>query len=499
MSTARQSVNELLVPGMLDQNIGEAMAKASSLVGEMREYAPLCRRVLNRLDNLLNQLDPLNLPSSTAHVADTIRLLMVFLKKYTARENVIERLAPNRRIVDGIRQLHLKLDKLEGASEMTTWEGTWEQDLLDQLESTRHLLMNTQVAIEYANTSPEEVVTELQYELKAKLNGPTVEEHMTQAITLLAQHCDVGRCAIPEYYIPRYDVEKQTEFAPFDVGTFGELYHAKWTNKPDEVVVIKWLYTDDERTKEAFAEQNRKWFPINHPNVIKMYGSCHVGRPLFFVSEFASNGNFTDFFKKSKENKSKLWGLFHEVAQGLLYLHEHGIVHGDIKCVNLLVDANESAKISDFGYTRIKNLSVGKSVKQHPTSLHWKAPECILDSDKKFSPEADVFALGMSIIEAKTGALPYQDKQEEDIIHLIMELMDTGAEFPRPDGAFTDGEWEVVHSMCAFDVDHRSSLADAIAHLDSLNQCPTCSNGSATTRFCGDCGAQVGQKRAKMA
>uniref|UniRef100_K3X5I2 Uncharacterized protein n=1 Tax=Globisporangium ultimum (strain ATCC 200006 / CBS 805.95 / DAOM BR144) TaxID=431595 RepID=K3X5I2_GLOUD len=198
MSAARQAVDELLVPGMLDQTVGEAMVKARSLVGEMREYAPLCCRVLDRLDTLLNQLHPPNLPSRTAHVADTIRLLMVFLKKFTTRKNVIERLAPNRRIVDGIRQLHVKLDKLEGASQTTPWEDMWEQDLSDQLESTRHLISSTQVVTEYANTSPEEIVTELQYELKTKLNGPAVEEVMMQAVVLLSQYCNVSKHGIPD-------------------------------------------------------------------------------------------------------------------------------------------------------------------------------------------------------------------------------------------------------------------------------------------------------------
>lgn len=501
MSDALKTINEHLVPGMLALNVSDALEIASSLCHEMRENELLARRVLTRLLFLRDNPSRLEEAKMSAQFANTVRLFVVFLKKYSSKK-VIQRIATIRRILEGVRGLHRRVDRLfqaaelEGAREMNAWEEDWDQDITIQLALLAQLTTGHQVVAELADSSLDEVLTELKYEITLKKNLSVFQGLLERTFATLAPRVgDAANQSIPVWYVPRDDVELIGD--AIDCGSFGEVYKAKWAHETTEVAV-KCLYMDGTPTQTSFRKETDLWSRLSHQHVIKLYGGCHVGKPFFFVSEFAAGGNFSTFLAASEENRRKLWKLFHQAALGLAYLHELRIVHGDIKCSNLLVGSDGLAKLCDFGFAHVRTLSVGKSLKEQPSSLQWKAPECVLEQGPKANPTpaSDVFALGMSIIQAKIGDLPYGEKSDDAIIGQVVEALETGKGFPRPPGAFTDTEWELVDRLCAYKLDERIPLGEAIALLEKLAetvQCRDCKvSYSLTTKFCGSCGTPLG-------
>lgn len=75
------------------------------------------------------------------------------------------------------------------------------------------------------------------------------------------------------------------------------------------------------------------WFALSHPHVVRLFGACHVGRP-FFLCEYASNGSLDKYLEA---HLAEIWQKLYEAALGLLYLHERGIVHCDLKCNNIMI------------------------------------------------------------------------------------------------------------------------------------------------------------------
>ncbi|KAG9124653.1 hypothetical protein FRC07_010749 [Ceratobasidium sp. 392] len=123
------------------------------------------------------------------------------------------------------------------------------------------------------------------------------------------------------------------------------------------------------------------------------------------VSPWMVNGTLIEYILKNPQ--AKRLELCLQVTRGLAYLHRHDIVHGDLKCSNVLVSETGAPKIADFGNTKLKEQSVRFTTSSSAVySMRWAAPE-ILSQSSPASKQADVYALGMTIYEAVTGQVPY--------------------------------------------------------------------------------------------
>ncbi|POM68220.1 Serine/threonine protein kinase [Phytophthora palmivora] len=205
------------------------------------------------------------------------------------------------------------------------------------------------------------------------------------------------------------------------------------------------------------------------------------------------------------ENKSEIWRLFYEAALGLHYLHSEKVVHGDLKCNNIVIGADDKAKICDFGFSYIRSQSVGLSAKAQTDTVRWKAPECLMPMgetgvDAAHNPRfaSDVFSFGMCIIEAFSDEPPYALDDDDSILEKIF----SGETYPRPEG-LKDDEWALVQRMTDFEWENRIGLSAAIDELQKFaerekdahqatQECPSClASVPAGFKFCGKCGSPL--------
>lgn len=104
----------------------------------------------------------------------------------------------------------------------------------------------------------------------------------------------------------------------------GEGEHlAKWL---DADVVVKFM---SRTPKKAFRAEAALWHRLRHPNLLKLYGACDVGRP-FFVCEYASNGRLVDYLAACEPDRRTTWKLLYQAALGLRFLHQRNVVHGNL-------------------------------------------------------------------------------------------------------------------------------------------------------------------------
>ncbi|RLN77935.1 hypothetical protein BBJ28_00025749 [Nothophytophthora sp. Chile5] len=135
-------------------------------------------------------------------------------------------------------------------------------------------------------------------------------------------------------------------------------------------------------------------------------------------------------------------------------MHSQGLTHGNLKCTHILVSTDETAKICDLG------LTYGP---EQGAFNRWKSPEANNGSGADPSKPGDVYAFGLCIIEARTGAIPY-DMDSDD---LVENRLRQGEAYPRPDG-MRDDEWDVVKKLCALKPEDRPTMEQAIEMLAEL-------------------------------
>lgn len=138
-----------------------------------------------------------------------------------------------------------------------------------------------------------------------------------------------------------------------------------------------------------------------------------MGKEINIVMKYESRG---DLHKLVMKKKSKLtWEqkleMAKDIAEGLSYLHDKNIIHGDIKPSNVLVSSKYRCKLSDFGISSImkngrkpKNAGLGTEI--------FLAPELFNGNISYPTKECDVYSLGMTLYELFEGKEPYQETFE---------------------------------------------------------------------------------------
>lgn len=273
--------------------------------------------------------------------------------------------------------------------------------------------------------------------------------------------------SIFRWFIPERDVKILGE--PIGSGSCGVVSRAEWRHRDGsvEAVIVKTLYEERTSSELSLLKQLQFWYDLpRHPNIIKLYGGCHLAKHPFFVCEDAHGGDIVSFLGKEK-NRGLFWSLFLQVAEGLQMLHSNRIMHDGLKGSNILIGENNTPKISDFDCAYIRTLSASVSQKTEDlqaNAVRWKPREKLVDTNNAL-PEynSDVYALGMTMIEALTGAPPFQMDLEEDILNNVI----AGTPYEKPEEA-SDEEWKVVSRLIAVDVDNRADTEETIALIRSL-------------------------------
>lgn len=215
---------------------------------------------------------------------------------------------------------------------------------------------------------------------------------------------------------------------------------------------LKW---DQKQLRINFAKEVRRWFPLNHPNVLKLYGACHRDEQVAFVVERVTGGNLRAYLKTHPD---QTWNIMHQVALAVQYLHERGIVHLALSGSNTLVTANGSAKLVGIGFSsQLDGDDEKESIEQ------WKASEWLLGVQTR--PESDVYSLGMCIVEAVAGKVPYaQELQEKQAVRSLI----LHAVFIQRSAQFSDRVWDLVTRMCTFSSRQRLKIGDAVRALEEV-------------------------------
>ncbi|KAI9876428.1 MAG: hypothetical protein M1830_006531, partial [Pleopsidium flavum] len=146
---------------------------------------------------------------------------------------------------------------------------------------------------------------------------------------------------------------------------------------------------------------------LDHPNIVKYHGFVKSAETLNIILEYCENGSLHSISKNFGKFPENLVGLYmSQVLHGLLYLHEQGVIHRDIKGANILTTKQGLVKLADFG---VATTATGLHESSVVGTPYWMAPEVIELSGA--TTASDIWSLGCTVIELLDGKPPYYKLQ----------------------------------------------------------------------------------------
>ncbi|GAA5962208.1 hypothetical protein JCM3765_003898 [Sporobolomyces pararoseus] len=187
-------------------------------------------------------------------------------------------------------------------------------------------------------------------------------------------------------------------------GAFGSVYKAlNWTT--GETCAVKQIDLSHIPRSELpdIMQEIDLLKNLHHSNIVQYRGYARTDSALYIILEYCENGSLSAIIKKFGRFPESLVGLYTlQVLQGLLYLHDQGVIHRDIKGSNILATKEGNIKLADFGVaTRVGGPSDSAVV----GSPYWMAPEVVDQSGA--TTASDIWSLGALVIELLTGKPPY--------------------------------------------------------------------------------------------
>ncbi|KAK0483397.1 kinase-like domain-containing protein [Armillaria novae-zelandiae] len=179
-------------------------------------------------------------------------------------------------------------------------------------------------------------------------------------------------------------------------GTYNDIYKGEWLDK-----------------ESRFEREVTIWRGLTHKNVVPLYGFLRIDDDLYSVSPWMDNGTVNDFIKKNPEVDRLR--ILSEIAEGMEYLHQEKVIHGDLHGANVLISRDGMPRLSDFGMSKFLE-DCGKGMTSSPTiNPRWGACE-LLRAGGTISTFSDVWSFAMVALEILSGDLPFSHIQGDAVV-----------------------------------------------------------------------------------
>jgi serine/threonine-protein kinase len=283
--------------------------------------------------------------------------------------------------------------------------------------------------------------------------------------------------------------------------------HQERLSRDVAVKVLPPSYVSDVSFIERFQREARAMAQLRHPNIVTIFDAGRQRDHLFIVMELVTGGNLRERLQ-AQMSFPEVDHVFNEVAAALAYAHEHGIVHRDVKPVNVLLDpvpeAFPRAVLTDFGIAKVLQTSAQLT----RTGVGVGTPEYMSPEQCKGAAvdhRADIYALGVLLYEMFCGRPPFIADEYTAVAHShIYEPVPTPTLFnPQVPAAV---QMVIMRALQKRPEQRYQSAREMAAALhDALNPsplrapsrpitlaCPQCqAPNPAGMNFCAKCGANL--------
>jgi serine/threonine-protein kinase len=210
-------------------------------------------------------------------------------------------------------------------------------------------------------------------------------------------------------YVPGFEIVNK-----LGGGVFGLVFKARKESIGKDYA-IKFLKVDDEVVRDAVVREIDavKYFAqIDHPNLVSIEDKGEVDGIPFIVMSYAGEGTLRKLLDGGALPREQALRIFVQAARGVQALHEHSLVHFDLKPANIFL-RGEVARVGDYGLSKLvtesrNSLSFGRG------TPYYMAPEML---KRRGDHRSDIYSLGVMLYECLTGDVPFRGDSEWEVLH----------------------------------------------------------------------------------
>ncbi|MGA8724262.1 MAG: serine/threonine-protein kinase [Acidimicrobiales bacterium] len=227
-------------------------------------------------------------------------------------------------------------------------------------------------------------------------------------------------------------------------------------------VALKIVRSDDPSFARRLVQETGALERLEHPGLVRLLDAGTIGDRMYLAMELVEGPTLVEVLREGPMTPTRAARLGRTVAGALAYVHRAGVVHRDVKPGNVMLDADGTARLGDFGIALLSDTSTLTAEGTTLGTAAYMAPEQL--EDHHVGPEADVWSLGIVLLECLTGRRAYEGGPAEVVARRLAGPVPLPSSLPtpwrillvgmldhRPDQRLKDEEVEALLSGTAFD------------------------------------------------